>query len=53
MILGFIGVIDVDVVVAEGIANLDRGRGEREQYLAPIRQQVRHKAGLSLAEAEN
>jgi len=52
MTLGFIGVIDIDFVVAEGIANLDRGRGEREEYLAPIREQVRHKAGLSLAGAE-
>jgi FMN-dependent NADH-azoreductase len=45
MILGFVGVTDVDFVVAEGIAHLDRGKGERDQYLKPIREQVRLKAG--------
>jgi hypothetical protein len=33
-----------DSVVAEGLAQLSRGNGEREQYLEPIREQVRHKA---------
>lgn len=53
MILGFIGVTAIDFVVAEGIAHLDRGRGEREQYLAPIREQVRHKAVFATASSEN
>ena len=44
MILGFVGVVDVDFVVAEGVAHLDRGNGEREQYLQPIRHQLRLKA---------
>jgi FMN-dependent NADH-azoreductase len=46
MILGFVGVTDIDFVVAEGVAHLDRGNGEREHYLQPIREQVRLKAGL-------
>jgi FMN-dependent NADH-azoreductase len=46
MIFGFIGVTDIDFVVAEGIAQLDRGNGEREEYLKPIREQVRRSAGL-------
>ena len=46
MILGFVGVTDIDFVVAEGVAYLDRGNGEREHYLQPIREQVRLKAGL-------
>jgi FMN-dependent NADH-azoreductase len=49
MILGFVGVSDIDFVVAEGVAHLDRGKGEREQYLQPIREQLRRKAGLRLA----
>ena len=53
MILGFVGVTDIDFVVAEGITHLDRGEGEREQYLKPIREQLVRKAGVGLAEAEN
>ena len=49
MILGFVGVVDIEFVVAEGIANLDRGKVEREEYLRPIREQVRLKAGLGMA----
>ena len=48
MILGFIGVNDVDFVVAEGVANLDRSNGDREHYLQPIREEVRLKAGPGL-----
>jgi FMN-dependent NADH-azoreductase len=44
MILGFVGVTDIDFVTAEGVANLDRQNGERERYLEPIRDQVRFKA---------
>jgi FMN-dependent NADH-azoreductase len=43
MILGFVGVIDIDFVVAEGVAQLDRSNGEREQYLQPIRERLRQK----------
>jgi FMN-dependent NADH-azoreductase len=46
MILGFIGVTDIDFVTAEGVAQLDRKNGEREQYLKSIRDQVRFKAGV-------
>jgi FMN-dependent NADH-azoreductase len=49
MILGFVGVVDIEFVVVEGIANLDRGKVEREEYLRPIREQVRLKAGLGVA----
>jgi FMN-dependent NADH-azoreductase len=49
MILGFVGVADIEFVVAEGIANLDRGKVERDEYLRPIREQVRLKAGLGMA----
>jgi FMN-dependent NADH-azoreductase len=49
MIFGFIGVTDIDFVVAEGLAQLGRGNGEREQYLEPIREQVRHKASLPVS----
>ena len=45
MILGFVGVIKIDFVAAEGIAHLDLGNGQRGEYLKPIREQVRCKAG--------
>jgi FMN-dependent NADH-azoreductase len=45
MILGFIGVASVDFVVADGIAEIERGKREREQYLRPIREEVQRKAG--------
>jgi FMN-dependent NADH-azoreductase len=44
MILGFVGVTEIDFVVAEGVAQLDRGKVERDEYLQPIREHVRHKA---------
>jgi FMN-dependent NADH-azoreductase len=53
MILGFVGVTDIDFVAAEGVAHLDRDNGEREQYLKPIREQVRFKAGAQLASTKN
>ena len=46
MILGFVGITDIDFVAAEGVAHLDRGNGEREQYLKPIRERLRFKAGV-------
>jgi FMN-dependent NADH-azoreductase len=45
MILGFVGITDIDFVAAGGVAHLDRDKGEREQYLKSIREQVRFKAG--------
>ena len=53
MILGFVGITDIDFVVAEGVAHRDRGNGEREQYLKPIREQVRFKAGAGSATAKS
>jgi FMN-dependent NADH-azoreductase len=44
MIFGFIGVTDIDFVVAEGLAEIERGKCEREQYLRPIREEVQRKA---------
>ncbi|MBV8097877.1 MAG: NAD(P)H-dependent oxidoreductase [Verrucomicrobia bacterium] len=49
MILGFVGVTDIEFVVAEGTAPLDRGEVGRDEYLRPILEQVRLKAGLGLA----
>jgi FMN-dependent NADH-azoreductase len=43
MILGFIGVTSVDFVVADGLAEIDRGKREREQYLRPIREELQRK----------
>jgi FMN-dependent NADH-azoreductase len=53
MILGFVGITDIDFVTAEGVAHLDRDNGEREQYLEPIREQVRLKAGAGLASTKD
>src|ERR1700740_2351676 len=44
MILGFVGVTDLEFVAAEGVAHLDRGNDEREQCLKPLREQARFKA---------
>lgn len=49
MILGFVGVTDVEFVAAEGIANLDLGKVGKDEYLRPIREQIRLKAGLGMA----
>jgi hypothetical protein len=38
MILAFIGVTSVDFFVADGLAEIDRGKRDREQYLRPIRE---------------
>jgi FMN-dependent NADH-azoreductase len=45
MILGFIGVTSVDCVVADGLAEIDRGKREREQYLRPIREELQRRSG--------
>jgi FMN-dependent NADH-azoreductase len=46
-ILGFIGVTDVEVVVADGLAEVELGKRDREQYLKPIREQVQQLAALA------
>jgi FMN-dependent NADH-azoreductase len=46
LILGFIGVTDTHFVVAERVAHLDRGKCDREEYLRPIREQLRCKPGV-------
>jgi FMN-dependent NADH-azoreductase len=43
-VLALIGVTNVDFVVADGIAEIERGQRTREQYLKPIREAVRRKA---------
>jgi FMN-dependent NADH-azoreductase len=52
MILALIGVTSVDFVVADGLAEIDRGKRDREQYLRPIREEVQRKAGRRLATAQ-
>jgi FMN-dependent NADH-azoreductase len=49
MILGFVGVTDIEFVVAEGTAHFDRGKVGRDEYLRPIREQVRLKAAFGIA----
>ena len=49
MILGFVGVTDIEFVAAEGTAHLDRGKVGRDEYLRPIREQARLKTRLGLA----
>jgi FMN-dependent NADH-azoreductase len=46
-ILGFIGVTDVEVVVADGLSEVEFGKRDREQYLKPIREQVQQLAALA------
>ncbi len=46
-ILGFIGVTDVEVVVADGLSEVELGKRDREQYLKPIREQVQQLAALA------
>jgi FMN-dependent NADH-azoreductase len=43
-ILGFIGVTEVEFVVADGLSEVEFGKRDREQYLKPIREQVLQKA---------
>jgi FMN-dependent NADH-azoreductase len=49
MILGFVGVTNLEFVAAEGIANLEGGKVGRDEYLRPIREQVRLKGRRGLA----
>jgi FMN-dependent NADH-azoreductase len=43
-IFGFIGVTDVDFIVADGLVEIEIGKRDREQYLKPVRQRVREMA---------
>jgi FMN-dependent NADH-azoreductase len=49
MILGFVGVTDIDFAVAEGTAHVDRSDSRRETYLKPIRDLLRAEARKSPA----
>jgi len=40
-ILAFIGVTNVDFIVADGLSEVELGKRDREQYLKPIREKVR------------
>lgn len=44
-IFALIGVSSIDFVVADGLAEIERGKHERELYLRPIRERVQRKAG--------
>jgi FMN-dependent NADH-azoreductase len=44
-IFALIGVTSVDFVVADGLAEIDCGKRERELYLRPIRERVQRKPG--------
>jgi FMN-dependent NADH-azoreductase len=46
-ILGFVGITDVDFIVADGINEVELGKRDREQYLKPIREQARQNAALA------
>jgi FMN-dependent NADH-azoreductase len=46
-ILGFIGLTDIDFVVADGISDVEFGKRNREEYLKPIREQVQQKAAMA------
>jgi FMN-dependent NADH-azoreductase len=46
-VLGFIGVTDVEFVVADGLSEVEFGKRDRELYLKPIREQVQQIAKLA------
>jgi FMN-dependent NADH-azoreductase len=45
-ILGFIGITNIEFVVADGLSEVELGKRNREEYLKPIRKQVLEKATL-------
>jgi FMN-dependent NADH-azoreductase len=53
LILGFVGVTDLEFIAAERTADLDRGKVGRDEYLRSVREQVRLKAGLGVAALKN
>ena len=52
-ILGFIGVTNVDFVVADSLRELEGAKHEREQHLKPIREEVLRKATLRFGTQSN
>jgi FMN-dependent NADH-azoreductase len=46
-ILGFIGITDIEFVVADGLSEVELGKRNREEYLKPIRKQVQQKAAVA------
>jgi FMN-dependent NADH-azoreductase len=46
-ILGFIGITDVEFIVADGLSEVEFGKRNREEYLKPIRKQVQQKAAIA------
>jgi FMN-dependent NADH-azoreductase len=46
-ILGFIGITDIALVVADGLTEVELGKRDRQQYLKPIREQVLQKAAFA------
>jgi FMN-dependent NADH-azoreductase len=46
-ILGFVGVTNLDFIVADGLTEVEYGKRDREQYLKPIRDQVLQKGALA------
>jgi FMN-dependent NADH-azoreductase len=46
-ILGFIGITDIEFVVADGLSEIEMGKRNREEYLKPIREQIQQKAALA------
>jgi FMN-dependent NADH-azoreductase len=46
-ILGFIGITDLDFVVADGLNEVEMGKRDRQQYLNPIREQVQQIAAVA------
>jgi FMN-dependent NADH-azoreductase len=47
-ILSFIGITDIEFVVADGLSEVELGKRNREEYLKPIRKQVQQKAVLAV-----
>ena len=47
-IFALIGVSSIDFVVADGLAEIERGKHERESYLRLIRERVQRKAGAPM-----
>jgi FMN-dependent NADH-azoreductase len=47
-ILGFIGITNVDFVVADGLNEVELGKRDRQQYLKPIRDQVKQIAAFAV-----
>jgi FMN-dependent NADH-azoreductase len=46
-IFGFVGITEVDFVVADGLTEVELGKRNREEYLKPIREQIQQKATLA------